>query len=160
MALDHLDRPTDLKDIFHLNLKCDFDTLVGNQEAALICDKYDSIIAMDIRLATLRFFGSHKSSHAFQCLSYIPELLKDQRAIRSLHTYFNRLGLHDFAEDLLGDPNFNLKNKNKRGRIVSLFLPASVPASKLKPDFRNQAHDKHFTEDIINFDFNKSIFVS
>ena len=154
MALDHLDRPTDLKDIFHLNLKCDFDTLVGNQEAALICDKYDSIIAMDIRLATLRFFGSHKSSHAFQCLSYIPELLKDQRALRSLHTYFNRLGLHDFAEDLLGSSNFNLKKKNKRERIKSLFLPASVSASKLKPDFRNKANDKHFPEDMIKFDFN------
>ena len=154
MALDHLDRPTDLKDIFHLNLTCDFDTLVGNQEAALICDKYDPIIAMDIRLATLRFFGSHNSSHVFQCLSYIPELLKDQRALRSLHTYFNRLGLHDFAEDLLGDPNFNLKKKNKRELIKSLFTSTSAPVSKSKQESQGLVIDNLFPEDMINLDLN------
>jgi len=66
MAIQHLDRPTDLKDYFNLNLSCDFDTLIGNQEAALICDRFDIVVAMDIRLATLRFFGSYKSTHVFQ----------------------------------------------------------------------------------------------
>jgi glycosyltransferase involved in cell wall biosynthesis len=154
MAIQHLDRPTDLKDSFNLNLSCDFDTLAGNQEAALICEKFDIIAAMDIRLATLRFFGSYKSSHVFQCLASMPELLNDQRALRSLHTYFNRLGLHEFAEELLGVPNFDLKKKNKVERVKSLFGPSTATPPKQKQLVPNWVNDNQFSKDMKEFEFN------
>ena len=154
MAIQHLDRPTDLKDYFNLNLSCDFDTLIGNQEAALICDRFNIVVAMDIRLATLRFFGSYKSTHVFQCLAFMPELLNDQRALRSLHTYFNRLGLHDFAEDLLGNPNFNIKKKNKVERVKSLFSSNMVAQPKQKQLPPKWINDTQFQEDMGDFDFN------
>jgi len=111
LALKNLDKPTDLKEAFTLSIAFDLDTIYQHAELARFSEKSDTIVAMDIRLATLRSFCSLDASFAFQCLVAMPELLNDQRAIRSLHTYFNRLGLHEFAENLLGEPNFEVRKK-------------------------------------------------
>ena len=94
LALKNLDKPTDLKEAFTLSIAFDIDTIYQHAELARFSEKSDTIVAMDIRLATLRSFCALDASFAFQCLVAMPELLNDQRAIRSLHTYFSRLGLH------------------------------------------------------------------
>ena len=156
LALKNLDKPTDLKEAFTLSIAFDLDTIYQHAELARFSEKSDTIVAMDIRLATLRSFCALDASFAFQCLVAMPELLNDQRAIRSLHTYFNRLGLHEFAENLLGEPNFEVrkrridltsrlfsKGKNKRKLIVkpSIFTDENLIQDLQKvdtPDIRDR----------------------
>ena len=111
LALENINKPTALKEAFSLSITFDLDTIYEHAEYAKFCEKYEPVIALDIRLATLRSFCALDSSYAFQCLVAMPELLDDHRAVRSLHTYFNRLGLNDFAENLLGEPNFDVRTK-------------------------------------------------
>ena len=87
IAMQCLDRPTDLKDEFSLRQKLDLDNLHAHAEAAQMAESIDSIVGKDIRLATLRAFCTMDAIFVFQCLSAMPEMLNDERAIRSLHTY-------------------------------------------------------------------------
>ncbi|MDA1130043.1 MAG: glycosyltransferase [archaeon] len=135
LALATLDRPTDLKDEFCLTQTLDLDHLNQHVEAAKIAEPHDAIVTKDIRLATLRAYCSTDSTFAFQCLSAMPELLDDARARRSLHTYFNRLGVPEFAESLLGPPEFIFKKKSRTRQFLKVIagrpqkLPETVPAS-------------------------------
>jgi glycosyltransferase involved in cell wall biosynthesis len=145
LALATLDRPTDLKDEFCLNGTLDLDHLNQYEEAAKIAEAYDAIVAMDIRLATLRAYCSTDSIFAFQCLAAMPELLDDARARRSLHTYFNRLGVSDFAESLLGVPEFTFKKKSRSRQFLKVIgkqsqKPPEVLLSSIDDD-RELVHD-------------------
>lgn len=132
IAMQCLDRPTDLKDEFSLRLKLDLDNLHAHAEAACIAENFDRIVGKDIRLATLRAFCTVDAVFVFQCLSAMPEMLTDQRAIRSLHTYFNRIGQSEFAASLLGAPGFTMKKKSKRERILDVITSPSVSTSEPK----------------------------
>ena len=145
LALATLDRPTDLKDEFCLNGTLDLDHLNQYEEAAKIAEAYDAIVAMDIRLATLRAYCSTESIFAFQCLAAMPALLDDARARRSLHTYFNRLGVSDFAESLLGVPEFTFKKKSRSRQFLKVIgkqsqKPPEVLLSSIDDD-RGLVHD-------------------
>ena len=145
LALATLDRPTDLKDEFCLNGTLDLDHLNQYEEAAKIAEAYDAIVAMDIRLATLRAYCSTESIFAFQCLAAMPALLDDARARRSLHTYFNRLGVSDFAESLLGVPEFTFKKKSRSRQFLKVIgkqsqKPPEVLLSTIDDD-RGLVHD-------------------
>ena len=145
LALATLDRPTDLKDEFCLNGTLDLDHLNQYEEAAKIAEAYDAIVAMDIRLATLRAYCSTESIFAFQCLAAMPALLDDARARRSLHTYFNRLGVSDFAESLLGVPEFTFKKKSRSRQFLKVIgkqsqKPPEVLLSSIDDD-RELVHD-------------------
>ena len=133
LALATLDRPTDLKDEFCLTHTLDLDHLNQHVEAAQIAEPHDAIVAMDIRLATLRAYCSTDSTFAFQCLSAMPELLDDARAQRSLHTYFNRLGLPEFAESLLGTPEFTLKKKSRTRQFLKVIARQPQTTSEVLP---------------------------
>ena len=130
IAMQCLDRPTDLKDEFSLRQKLDLDNLHAHAEAAQMAESIDSIVGKDIRLATLRAFCTVDPVYVFQCLSAMPEMLTDQRAIRSLHTYLNRIGQSEFAETLLGTPGFTMKKKSKRERILEIIISPSVSSPK------------------------------
>ena len=130
IALQCLDRPTDLKDEFSLRQTLDLDTLHVHTEAASLAEKYDGIVSKDIRLATLRAFCSMDAVFVFQCLSAMPELLEDQRAVRSLHTYLNRIGQPEFAESLLGSPDFTLNKRPRRPRILDFITSKTTSISK------------------------------
>jgi glycosyltransferase involved in cell wall biosynthesis len=136
IALQCLDRPTDLKDEFSLRQTLDLDTLQTHAEAARIAEKVDEVVSSDIRLATLRAFCTIDAVFVFQCLAAMPEMLTDQRAKRSLHTYFNRIGQAEFAETLLGVPEFSMKKRSKRRKILDLLAPqtSSIPQQE-KPRF-------------------------
>ena len=145
LALATLDRPTDLKDEFCLNGTLDLDHLNQYEEAAKIAEAHDAIVAMDIRLATLRAYCSTESIFAFQCLAAMPALLDDARARRSLHTYFNRLGVSDFAESLLGVPEFTFKKKSRSRQFLKVIgkqsqKPPEVLLSSIDDD-RELVHD-------------------
>ena len=56
LALQCLDRPTDLKDEFSLRQTLDLDTLNSHAEVARLAEGFDEILSNDIRLATLRAF--------------------------------------------------------------------------------------------------------
>ena len=125
LALQCLDRPTDLKDEFSLRQTLDLDTLQLHAEGARKADAIDEIVSKDIRLATLRAYCTVDAAYVFQCLAAMPELLDDQRAMRSLHTYFNRIGQPEFGETLLGAPDFVLKKRSKRRKIFDFITPQS-----------------------------------
>ena len=130
LALQCLDRPTDLKDEFSLRQTLDLDNLWVHTEAAILAGKFDAIVSNDIRLATLRAYCTTDAAFVFQCLSAMPELLNDRRAVRSLHTYFNRIGQPEFAESLLGTPEFILKKKPRRQKILDFITSQVAPPSK------------------------------
>ena len=125
IALQCLDRPTDLKDEFSLRQTLDLDSLQSHAEGARMADAIDEIVSKDIRLATLRAYCTVDAAYVFQCLAAMPELLNDQRAMRSLHTYFNRIGQPEFGETLLGAPDFVLKKRSKRRKIFDFIAPQS-----------------------------------
>ncbi len=129
IALQCLDRPTDLKDEISLRQKLDLENLYVHAEAALLAEKFDDIVGKDIRLATLRAYCTVDSVFVFQCLSAMPEMLNDQRAVRSLHTYFNRIGQPEFAETLLGAPDFIMKKRSKRRKILDFISSQSTSTS-------------------------------
>lgn len=136
IAMKYLDRPTDLKDEFSLRQTLDLDTLHLHAEAARLVQDYDIVVGNDIRLATLRAFCAVDATFVFQCLAAMPELLNDKRAHRSLHTYFNRIGQPEFAETLLGIPDFSMKKRPKRGNILDAISPPPVPApNQEQPSF-------------------------
>jgi len=130
IALQCVDRPTDLKDEYSLRQTLDLDNLNAHAKAACIAEEIDDIVAKDIRLATLRAFCTVDAAFAFQCLSAMPEMLNDQRTIRSLHTYFNRIGQSEFAESLLGAAEFNLKKRPRRQKILDFISFQSASPSK------------------------------
>jgi glycosyltransferase involved in cell wall biosynthesis len=130
IAMQCLDRPTDLKEEYSLRQTLDLENLRAHAEAACLAEEFDVIVGKDIRLATLRAFCTMDAIFVFQCLSAMPEMLNDQRAVRSLHTYFNRIGQPEFAESLLGTPDFTMKKKSKRERILEIITPPSVSSSK------------------------------
>ena len=153
IALQCLDRPTDLKDEFSLRQTLDLDNLYVHAEAATLAEKHDGIVGKDIRLATLRAFCAMDAVFVFQCLSAMPELLGDQRAVRSLHTYFNRVGQPEFAESLLGSPDFSLKKRPRRQKILEFITSKSTPTSNLaKPGF---GEDKNLDFDLKTIDLDR-----
>jgi glycosyltransferase involved in cell wall biosynthesis len=144
IALQCLDRPTDLKDEFSLRQTLDLDNLQVHADAAILAGKFDGIVSKDIRLATLRAYCTMDAAFVFQCLSAMPELLDDQRAVRSLHTYFNRIGQSEYAESLLGAPEFGLKKRPRRQKILEFITPQSASTTKQdKPSF-DQDQDLSF----------------
>ena len=122
IALQCLDRPTDLKDEFSLRQTLDLDTLHVHSAAASLAEKYDGIVSKDIRLATLRAFCAMDAVFVFQCLSAMPELLDDQRAVRSFHTYLNRIGQPEFAESLLGPHEITTKKRSRRKKFLDFLI--------------------------------------
>ena len=138
LALATLDRPTDLKDEFCLTHTLDLDHLNQHAEAAKIAEPHDAIVAMDIRLATLRAYCSTDTTFTFQCLSAMPELLDDARARRSLHTYFNRLGVPEFAESLLGSPEFTLKKKSRTRQFLKVIAGEPQKSHEVMPTSFNE----------------------
>ena len=150
IALSTLDRPTDLKDEFCLTLTLDLNHLNQYVEAAKIAALHDVIVAMDIRLATLRAYCSTDSIFAFQCLAAMPELLDDFRAQRSLHTYFNRLGVPEFAESLLGAPEFNLKKKSRSRQFLKVIAGQPQTLHEVTPNTIYE--DRELIHDLVVMD--------
>ena len=152
IALTCLDRPTDLKDEFSLRQKLDLDNLHAHAEAAQMAESIDSIVGNDIRLATLRAFCTVDPIYVFQCLSAMPEMLTDQRAIRSLHTYLNRIGQSEFAETLLGTPGFTMKKKSKRERILEIITSPPVSNSSRENPSIDHIQDLDYALKTVDFE--------
>jgi hypothetical protein len=86
LAMEHSDRPTDLKQAI-LALDFDFENLLSITQSALeVYSKYPPI-QDDLRLACLRANCSIDPGHYSQILLTFPELERDERAIRSLEFY-------------------------------------------------------------------------
>ena len=143
IALQCLDRPTDMKEEFSLRQTLDLDTMQLHAETARAVGAIDEVVSRDIRLATLRAYCTVDAAYVFQCLAAMPELLNDQRATRSLHTYFNRIGQPEFGETLLGAPDFSLKKRPKRRKIFDFITPQSnsVPQQKTQSIVDDQSLD-------------------
>ena len=146
IALQCLDRPTDLKDEFSLRQTLDLDNLQAHADAAFLAEKLDDIVSKDIRLATLRAYCAMDAVFVFQCLSAMPELLDDQRAVRSFHTYLNRIGQPEFAESLLGPHEITTKKRSRRKKFLDFLIPQ--PTSSNKQDEPNHEEDQNVDFDL------------
>ena len=82
----------------------------------------------------------------FQCPSAMPELLDDQRAVRSFHTYLNRIGQPEFAESLLGAPEITMKKRPRRKKFLDFLTPQSTSATK--QDEPSHEEDQGFDFDL------------
>ena len=153
IALQCLDRPTDLKDEFSLRQTLDLENLHAHAKAALLAEEFDDIVSKDIRLATLRAFCTVDAVFVFQCLSAMPEMLNDQRAVRSLHTYFNRIGQPEFAETLLGPPDFIMKKRSRRRKILDFISSQSVSTPSQEKSSLDDDRDLFF--DLRTFGFQR-----